>query len=961
MDPFLKLVAQDIYTKHGSEMQNICILFPNRRSILFFNKYLSQTIKKTSWAPQCITISDYIQELSNFQLADKLLLLFDLYKVYCQVFKSTETFDDFYFWGELMLSDFNDIDKYLIDANDLFQNLSAFKNINEQFSYLDENQLEAIKQFWKNFGESGQSNHHHQFSYNWSLMKAIYNQFRETIGKKNLAYEGMQYRQVAEQIIKNSFSEPAYKKIAIVGFNALSECEKVLFRHLKNQEKAVFYWDYNEDFIQQPLHEAGFFIRKNMLEFPSALEAKYFNNQITPEKIELIAIPSHAGQAKVAGQIINQNFLDNGELENTAIILTDESLLMPVLHSIPPEVSDVNITMGYPVKNASIVDLIESIGPLYLNARRNKKTQVSQFYYKNVLSVLNHSYLSEEKKEEIRKLKAEIINKNLIYIESSALPGSEPFNLIFQQPVNGPDFLKKLSEIIKIVGRNSFGNQISIEEQPAGIEAETLVLVYTSLNRFYDLVLQSNLELDIQICFRLLIKALSSLTLPFEGEPLKGLQIMGLLESRAIGFENIILLNVNEGCLPKTNIPPSFIPYNLRHGFGLPTLEYRDAIYAYYFYRIIQRAKKVYLLYNTKSDKMGSTELSRYAVQMLYNDKYKILRRSQTFNIVPVKIPGINITKSPEVMNILGKYYISSNSDYYLSPSALSSYIDCSLRFYFRYIAGLKEYELPAEEIDASMLGSILHDAMQNLYKPFLNSKILPSNLENLLKSNDKVEKVLRNSLAKKYFKDAKITDEDLLQGRNIIIFRILDKYIRQIIETDIKISPFSLIALEQNVIKTFEIKVKSETLKIKVGGNIDRIDQIKSTIRIIDYKTGNVESKFSNFEELFKPEEGKKAKKEIFQALLYSMLFKNINNFKEAVIPGIYNLRKIFGDHFDPNIYYEKETITDISKIENDFSENLQNILEEIYNPEVMFSQTTDLKKCSLCDYKIICHREDE
>jgi ATP-dependent helicase/DNAse subunit B len=358
---------------------------------------------------------------------------------------------------------------------------------------------------------------------------------------------------------------------------------------------------------------------------------------------------------------------------------------------------------------------------------------------------------------------------------------------------------------------------------------------------------------------------------------------------------------------------------------------------------------------------MGSSEMSRYIVQLLYNEKYKIIRRTQTFNIVPAKIPEININKSPEMMKVLEKYYDGSGSEYFLSPSALSSYIDCSLRFYFRYVAGLKEFEKPIEEIDPSTLGSILHDAMHRLYEPFHNLTVQKEALGDLIKDNNKIENILKDSIAKIYFKNEKIQDKDKIRGRNIIIVRILEKFIRQIIETDLKIAPFCILELERKIVSTFDINTKSGIIKVRVGGNIDRVVEVDNYIRIIDYKTGSVETKFKNFDELFKPAEGKKAKKEILQAFIYSLLYKRNGIITKPVKPGLYTLRTIFGDQFDPGIYFDREAITDISKIENTFIENLQIILEEIFNPEISFFQTNDLKKCNFCAYKIICHRENE
>jgi CRISPR/Cas system-associated exonuclease Cas4 (RecB family) len=958
MIPFLKLVAQDIAARFTESMEDVTLVFPNRRSILYFNRYLSQVVAKPVWAPQCVTISNYIEGFSSLRKADDLLLLFDLYKVYCKVRKTSETFDNFYYWGELMLSDFDDIDKYLVDAESLFKNLSALKNINEQFSYLDENQVDAIKLFWKNFEQSKQSTHQKEFSDLWISMYAIYKEFRELISKKDLAYEGMIYRELADSIQRNTFPEITVKKIALVGFNALNECEKVLFQNLKASGKALFYWDYDQEYLDKMYHEAGFFIRKNLEDFPSALPGNLFTNYQNPGKIEVIAVPSLMGQAKVANEIISRSVGLDQNPDNTAILLTDENMLMTVLHSIPENIEEINITMGFPVKNAPIISLIESVGNLHNKARIAESTQEAQYYYKHFLDVVAHPYVSRFDPELLSFLERKILTQNLIYIKEEHLPHSILKDILFKHNSNSAAFINQLAELVKFIGRNSFADKEEIAEQPEGIESETLMVVYSAINRFADLLSQSEITLDAALAFRLLMKVLNGLTVPFEGEPLKGIQVMGFLESRSLDFQNIIILGVNEGNLPKTNIPVSFIPYNLRHGFGLPTLEFRDAMYAYYFYRILQRAENAFLIYNTRADKMGSSEVSRYITQLQYSGKHQIIQKVQTFTIVPPEPVSISIAKTPELLKILDKFLDRPENKSYLSPSALSSYIDCSLRFYYRYVAGIKEYEIPTEEIDASMLGNILHAAMQVIYEPYKGKSIDKAILDGILKDKKTIDNAIQQAMRIQFFKEPKSTAPVELLGRNLIIYRILQKYVRRIIHIDIQQAPFTLIDLEKNVSTVISLESNSRPISIRIGGNIDRIDQTQLGIKIIDYKTGSIEYSSPSLDELFISPEKKKSKKELFQTILYCLVYQQSSNTDKFIVPALYGLRKIFNEQFDSNIYIDKTAVLNIQSIAQPFLEKLKELLSEIYNENQPFEQTADVSKCSYCAYNEICRR---
>jgi CRISPR/Cas system-associated exonuclease Cas4 (RecB family) len=953
MQPFLHQTTTDLYQRYGSDLGNIRIVFPNRRSILYFRKYLSEIVDKPVWSPECVTISNFIQQFSKLRKTNELILLYELFKAYRDVRKSEETFDNFYYWGSLMLSDFDDIDKYLVDAQNLFQNLSALKNINELFTYLNKEQIEAIQVFWKDFSESRKSNHHNEFSNLWSTMNAIYLAFRTNLREKNIAYEGMIYRDVADDIANNLFSDNEYLKTAFVGFNALSKCEKAVFKYYGQADKALFYWDYNMEFVENKIHEAGFFIRKNLEEFPSALNAEIYENNIATTKYELISVPSVVGQAKILEQLISESNEIGEQLEKTAILLTDESLLMPVLHSIPGSIEEINITMGFPFENSPIYSLIESVCRLHSQASTIEKND--KFFYKNILEILSHPYIYHTDETAVRAFMQLILRNNKIYLSSAELA----FNDLFARVFCNCKSVRQLIEIIEhlVLKTSSFvgENKIAELEQPVGVEQEAFICVTSVLNQLATVFADIDLELSISLGASIITKTLKEQKIAFEGEPLKGIQVMGFLESRALDFENVFILGVNEGKLPKTNIPASFIPYNLRYGFGLPTLEYRDAMYAYYFYRIINRAKHVYLIYSTVAETTGSNEMSRYAIQLLYDDRYHIQRKTQVFQVNPSEIRPIKVDKNEKILEKL-YLYTKADSNKYISPSALTTYMDCSLRFYYRYIAGLKKPDTTLEAIDAPMLGTILHQAMYRLYKPF-EEQILSKELLNQTLQDDKlVEREINRAIASEFLKDIKNPDDFIPEGLNLIVARIVFKYVKRIIAVDIDHSPIHIKSLEQKVRYELKCTVNGKLCKIQLGGVIDRIDETSEGIRIIDYKTGELKTDFKSMEELFPEQDKLQQKKEIFQTLLYSILYKHSTSNIDKVLPGIYNVRKIFDDDFDYKILIDKEPVTDLSALENEFVMLLESLLSKIFNPAIPFEQTSDKKKCNYCDYRELC-----
>lgn len=951
MVPFLELVANHILAYNGTRMQDLCLVFPNRRSILYFNLYLSQKVHTPMWAPRCVTISEFIQSFSNLQKADNLQLLLELHQVYCKTRPSTETFDSFYFWGEVMLSDFDDIDKYMVSAEQLFKNVAALKNITDDFSYLDEEQIEAIKRFWGSYAESRQSIHHKEFTDIWTSMPMVYLNYKQRLKDLSLGYEGMIYRDVAELFNSQNPPFPEAESYAFIGFNALNECEKTIFRYFRNCQKALFYWDYEQEF-REGKHEAGFFIDKNLQEFPQAADFNAFNPHPYKADIELISLPSQVGQAKLVGQLL-QGAEDAPE--KTAVLLTDENLLMPVLHAIPKEIKDINITMGYPVKNASLSSLIDILSKLYLNSK-SSGAPVVNFYYKYVIETLTHPYILKIHPDEIHALVMNIFRLNRIYIEPAFVDIHPLLTMIFRKVENGRDFLSRIKEILQYFALNST-DESEYAENPAGIESEALSTLFAAINKLSETIEKIGASLDLALCVRILRKHISGLNIPFEGEPLKGIQLMGFLESRALDFENLIILGVNEGNLPKSIAPISFIPYNLRHGFRLPTPEYRDAMYAYYFYRIINRAKKVSLVYSSIQGGVGASEVSRYVNQIVYNGNYHVTKKIQTFNIVPVPFRSIDIPKSSSVMDKLKEYTSENEKNKYLSPSALTTYIDCPVRFYFRYIEGLKEFEQPGEEIDPSVFGTVLHSAMNAIYSNYKKQVLTKEILQEVLKNREIIEKASLKALDEEFLHTG-MGEKLVTEGRNFIIFRILVKYIRQIIKTDIDHTPFTLKGLEENVISTISFSANGIDKQLKIGGIIDRIDEGKTGIRIIDYKTGKPEVSFKNINELFTSEEGQKSKKEIFQTILYAILYKKNGEINSNIAPALYVTRSLFVNKYDALIKLEKENLTDVSFVEEEFLDRLKLLIEEIFDPMTNFKQTTNLKSCTFCSYSKICNK---
>ncbi|MEG1644187.1 MAG: PD-(D/E)XK nuclease family protein, partial [Bacteroidales bacterium] len=723
MKQFLYGVAEIFYHHTGENIHNYAFVFPNRRAGIFFSKYLGDIAAKPIFSPHIFTISDFFASLSPYQQIDRIETLFLIYKYFKHFSKSGESFDDFVYWGDVLINDFNDVDKYMVDASALFSNINELKEIESRFgSPLSDEQIFFIKRFCDNFNASVMTDKKQNFISLWSILYNVYSSLRQGLADEGKAYEGMLFRDVAGRAVRGELNIP-YEKVVFIGFNVLTTAEESLMTSLKLSGKADFYWDNNAPTLKDCYNKANYFISDNIKKFPSCY--KIVEPEITTyPHIEVIGVPSNIGQTKYAGEIISELTSDLNSASgciNTAVILPDERLLIPMLYSVPPYVNSINVTMGYPLGETSISGFFAFIFDLQKMVRKNSAGEVS-FYHRNVAILLVHPYVKKLHGEIATAFYEEIKRGNKVYVREDEVPISLQY--IFKSVNDLPHAVLYIKDIIKRLQSDGGDSNANTEQDVScgisSIEKEFLYQYDITLNRLSSL--SEGESIMVATFFRLLQKMASGTKVAFRGEPLSGLQIMGVLETRAIDFDNVIILSMNDGVFPVSNVDDTFIPYNLRRGFGLSVTEHRDSISAYYFYRLIARAKRVYLIYDTRTEGVRTGEVSRYVYQLKYqympqNDD-QLIEKTLSYKINPGIGSEISVEKSGEVWKKLNMYLYGGEAS--LSASALNTYIDCPLKFYFNYVERIEEADDVSEDIDASAFGSIYHGVMQDIYQRIL-------------------------------------------------------------------------------------------------------------------------------------------------------------------------------------------------------------------------------------------------
>ena len=959
MESFLKLVAADLYKHTEGNLAHTAVVFPNKRAGLFFNEYLAQESESPIWSPAYVSISELFRSLSPWEVGDPVKLVCELYKIFRRETQSTETLDDFYFWGEMLISDFDDADKNKVDTDKLFSNLQDLRNIMDDYTFIDDEQEEAIRQFFQNFSIERRTALKERFISLWDVLGNIYKGFRESLASQNIAYEGMMYRHVIEHL---DVDKLPYEKYVFVGFNVLNKVEHTLFTQLKDAGKAVFYWDYDEFYMkenrQAVTHEAGEFIRRNLRDFPSPLSGELFKNLSKPKEVHYIASSTENAQARYLPQWIRNN-LTTPEKE-TAVVLCNEALLQPVLHSLPAEVKHVNITMGFPLSQTPVYSFLIALLELHTHGFNFKS---GRYTFQSVVTLLKHPY-TRQLTGQAELLEKELTRNNRFYPLPGELGKDEFLTRLFTPLSGNLNLCIRLSETLQQVAGIYQANTSGTEDTDAfnQLYRESLFKAYTTINRFRTLIEEDELTVQSETFRRLLVKVLSATNIPFHGEPAIGMQVMGVLETRNLDFRHLVLLSVNEGQLPKSGGDSSFIPYNLRKAFGMTTIEHKIAVYAYYFYRLLQRAERITLMYNTSSDGLNRGEWSRFMLQFLIEWPHPITRQFLEAGQSPQGTSPITVEKTPDVMRRMQSLFdVRANPKAKFSPSALNYYLDCPLKFYYRYVAGLSAPDEVSAEIDSATFGSIFHYAAEHIYKDLtthgkvINKEALETLLRNEVKLQDYVDTAF-----KKLFFNVPQNEKPEYNGVQLINSAVIAKYLKQLLQNDLRYAPFTFIASEMEVDEPIDIQTPKGVIKSRIGGIIDRMDSKDGTLRIVDYKTGGDADTPPHVESLFIPD--KKRSNYVFQTFLYAAIMCRKQPTMK-IAPALLYIHRAATETYSPVIQMgeprkPKEAVEDFSKYEKEYRERLQGLLEEIFNPEKSFTQTEIIEKCTYCDFKALCKR---
>lgn len=957
MQSFLEKTVDHLVAKYGDDISELCIVLPNRRAGLFLKTHFSNKIKKTFWSPEILATEDFVALLSELQPADPTTLLFELFETVktCNP-NNTESFEEFSKWGQILLSDFNEVDRYLVDAKQLFGNLKDIKEL-DTWSL---NSTEELSDFQKQYLEF------------WQQLGGYYTDFvQRTLSKKH-AYQGLAYRVVAENL-EEKIKKHSWKKIIFAGFNALNLAEEEIIERLVDMDKAEIIWDTDAYYVKNNHQEAGRFFRKydnsgKFKKFPER-NTVFAEELLTKGKknITIIGAAKNVAQAKVAGSIITDIKSKTKSLQTTALVLADENLLFPVLHSLPENLPDINVTMGYPLKNTPVAGYFDLLFNLHENAQKIAGGRANySFYHTDLVKLLSHPYTSialstAEERLNIRPVVQKIQSRNIVFAGTKmigklfAVDHEKEFELLkplFDHWKSPTDATTCVQYVIELLKNGIVALQDASADNKASLELEYL-FAFTKISKRIQVLMQDYPDsvADIKTLRSVQNQIVRSSTLPFYGEPLMGLQVMGMLETRTLDFENVVLLSCNEDILPSGKAVNSFVPFELKRHFGLPTYSDKDSIFAYHFYRLLQRAENIYLLYNTESDALGSGEKSRFLTQLIYElpkVNPNVTITEQLVNIPVLSNTGSNVISIEKNEQIYER--LKQKAEYGFSPSGLNKYRNCALQFYFQDVAGLKEAEEVEEVIGADVLGNVIHDVLEKLYQPFINKKL---SVEDIRQMKPKVEGMALTAF-EEYYERAEIS-----YGKNLLTLKVALKFILNFLDTEVETIKAAEKAAQPLIIRSLEQELETIiTTKfgdVKVKGKADRIDALGALIRIVDYKTGaadNKELKFDDWELILSDTTLAKS----FQLLMYAYMFQKMNpQIKDNIQSGIITFREL-----SAGLKMVKAAGSDTlnEQVLKDFEAQLATLLSDIMDKDKTFDQTTDTDNCIYCSFKGICNR---
>jgi|WetSurMetagenome_2_1015567.scaffolds.fasta_scaffold03447_2 hypothetical protein len=940
-------------------MEKQVVILPSRRAGLYLARHLSQLSDIPQWSPKMVTVTELFESFSTLRQSETESLIFELYKSYIASVSGPLPFDDFWNWGETILSDFNDIDLWLADAEKIYSNISDLKEIDHRFGGLTEEQVEIIRGFWTSFNPADTgSEARTAFKSVWQVLGPLYKSFREKLIASGKGWEGMLCREVAEKAIAGTLRLPDDAVYHVAGLNALNNCEKELFLFIKRQGRIRFYWDDEHDFMKHDGHKASVFILENLHNFGNDMPR--YNEETEPDikgRWTIIDTPSDSAQAKMLPEILHEAGLESVEdATDTAVILADEKLLAPVLTSLPDEIKDVNVTMGHPFRYTPLYSFLKQLFLLarYASGHEDERT----FRAENVLGIIRHQYFAVISPFETESLAREIVSGNMIRVGQKFLAERLPDSELFSVPENVSEYPAYLLRTLTILYENSYN--ADPRRGIMSIDREYMRMAMNEGGKLRNLMAQYNFSLKIDTCIRLVDRVFKRLIVPFSGEPLKGLQVMGVLETRALEFKNIIFLSLNEGIFPNKSYENTFIPYNIRRAFGLPTINEHESIYSYHYFRLLRKPVRGWFMYNSTTQGMSTGEMSRYLIQMKYDSNY-----SPTFRTLHILvgrstlIPVLLEKNEAHVSALLNRYTGGSEEGKgkVFSPSAINTWLTCRMRFYYRYVCGIGEEDKLEKEIDQRHFGNILHAAMEELYRPLLGTLADKAILKRISSDLAAVRKVV----IEKASSEMHWSEDSLLAGKSIIIIDVLTRYIRDIIEYDSSLKELALLHVEKQFCNVFEVDTPIGKQRIMVGGITDRVDSVSDIMRIVDYKTGTPKESKTTLDRIF-DETTDTRSDAVLQILLYCNALRR--EYPEKVFgPAIYWVQKISSEDFScsvkiPEFEASLGSLQSYTEFMNNYETELINVLTKIFSSNEHFTMTPFERNCLSCPYRLLCRR---
>jgi ATP-dependent helicase/nuclease subunit B len=960
MQSFLETVATQLIDRFRGRLHQVAVVFPNRRQGVYFLHYLQQNVSVPAVLPEMLTIEELVQRSTALPVADPLVQGFALYDAFVQTSISEgdlpeeiATFEVFYPLGETLLKDFRELDNYLSDVEQVYRVLYNIETIDKLFDYLTDEQRAFLKSFWA--GASNKSAVQEKFLKLWQRLPRIYRAFHEGLNKQGLTTLGAAYRQLAANAPTRKGFDTAWTHIAFVGMNALNKAEETFIKSWQETGKASFWLDADNWYAQpskpgEPEQEAGLFIRRNLhtvgLKNALPLLDTIANREMN---ITAMAAPGQLAQAKLVGQWL-ESLPKQADAMRVGILLADETLLLPVLQSLPDNVKGYNVTMGYPMKQSPVFSFVQLFFTIHHQLSR---THYKTLYHEQVSAWLNHPFC-DWPLEEREKLQQKMLQEIMLQVPVKHLQKvSDMGNWLFVPLSSIGDAFARLGRLLEL----TYALQ-SVQQD--SLLTGLVSAAWQSVNQLAPMYAGLQPRPDLDFVGKMLQRQIGGITVPFQGEPLQGLQIMGLLESRGLDFDHILMLGAGEGSLPRIKPPESYLPENVRRAFGLPVSDHQDAIFAYVFYRLLHRCQSLTVVYNAQVTDNSTGEISRFLQQVNFETRMKLQWTAPGFEVKPQSAAPIRVPKTPEALSKLN-HYLNPASGSSLSPSAVNSWLHCRLQFYFRYVAKLKVPDQLEEGIDPAGFGSIVHKLMELLYEALWqkqgNGNITADSIEYMRTIlPDWIDTAFRQG-----WRDDGKDQPVNYTGELLVIKEVVKQYAEAFLEVDASFVPFTLHEVEVKFSEPFGIEVNGRPERVLLGGYIDRVDEKDGVYRMVDYKTGSDKLDFSTVAELFEREGGKQNKAAL-QTLMYSWMFTSKYPDRKKFAPALIPIRALKGEageiHFDEKKGRRLLTADVLPDVLDEYKALLKPLVEEIFDGSTPFDQTEDAGNCNYCDFKGICGR---